>query len=118
MEVRHAREDYEAIQPFPTKRPHHVKINGELVMDCTDKPEALGRHMEPIIPDDEPVFLIRAKDIVGPDVVRYWAEQADLNGAAMELVDKVRTWADVMEQYAKDNYNDGKTPDTPEGILK
>jgi hypothetical protein len=113
--MRHAREDYEAIQPFPTKRPHHVRVDGDLVMD-SELP--LGVYMDPIIPDDEPVFLIRAKDIVGPETVRMWAQFSEDAGADSELVFKVREWAQEMENYAAAHYNGGKVADTPEGILK
>lgn len=113
--MRHAREDYEAIQPFPTKRPHHVRVNGELVME---QDVTLGVAMEPIIPDDEPVFIIRAKDVNGPAVVRHWAERAANVEADPELVEKVFAWADEMERYAAENYGGGKRPDTPDGLLK
>lgn len=116
--MRHAREDYEAIQPFPTKRPHHVRIDGNLVMNIQGDIEHLGKHMDPIIPDDEPVFIIRAKDIVGPETVRMWAQFSEDAGADSELVFKVREWAQEMENYAAIHYNGGKVADTPEGILK
>lgn len=118
--MRHARTDYEAIQPWPTKRPHTVKVDGITTfnIEVESMSEMGGPRLEPIIPDDEPVFLIRAKDAVGPSVVKDWANRAELDGADEELVTKVRAWADVMEKYAKVNYGGGKTPDTPEGLLR
>lgn len=92
----HARLDYEAIQPWPQKRPH-TELN---------------------IPEDEPVFLLRAKDVTAPTTVRCWAKFAEVEGADPELVGKVRAWADRMEDYAREHYNGGKRPDTPFGALR
>lgn len=113
--MRHLRSDYDAIQPFPQKRPHTVKIDG-VTVDAGD--EHLGKHMDPIIPEDEPVFLIRAKDVVGPAVVRTWAHMAAEAGADPDLCLRVAEWADEMELYATHSHTGPQVPDTPEGRLR
>lgn len=113
--MKHLRADYDAIQPFPTKRKHFVVIDGQKV-EADD--EHLGKHMDPIIPDDEPVFLIRSKDIVGPRIVELWAHNARSEGADDALCDRVLEFAMEMQEYARVHYNGGKAPDTPEGMLR
>lgn len=65
--MRHAREDYNHIQ------------------------DPSGR-----IPEDEPVFLLRAQDATAAQVVRYWASLQDpdcgLTGPAREQADKMELW--------------------------
>lgn len=123
--MRHCREDYEAIQPFPTRRPHYVKIDGETVLAGD---EHLGKHMDPIIPDDEPVFLLRAKDRNAPFLVRQWARELRVEAEGMpegrarseafDLADRVDAWAAHMVAYAFEHYDGGKVPDTPAELLK
>lgn len=99
--MRHARLDYEAIQPWPTKRPHHMRF--------------VAGQGEPVIPDDEPVFVLRAKDRSAPDLVRLWAE---VNAHDSHVAGKVKAWADEMERYANEHYAGGKAPDTPHELLR
>ena len=40
------------------------------------------------IPEDEPVFIIRAKDVTAPAVIQHWAELAAYYGAKEEMVDQ------------------------------
>lgn len=54
-----------------------------------------------LIPADEPVFLIRAKDQVGPDVVERWANFAEHVGASAEIVAKARTHAETMRAWQR-----------------
>lgn len=127
--MRHLRADYDAIQPWPTKRPHHAKVEEEgrdgfvetLYLDLTeDSLEQLGGDagVRPLIPDDEPVFLLRAKDAVAPDVVRLWAHLAETKGADPALVERANAWADEMAAYAATRYAGGKTPDTDRELLR
>lgn len=51
------------------------------------------------IPEDEPVFLIRAQDKVGADAVRAWASFAEAVGASFEIVRIAREHADKMEAW-------------------
>jgi hypothetical protein len=112
--MKHLRRDYDAIQPFPTKRPHIVKIDGKTV-DGSDI-QHLGRHMEPVIPHDEPVFLVRGQDPSAAAATRAWADDAEARGAAPEIVAAARTWADGLEEYAA---SIGKTvADAPADMLR
>lgn len=130
----HARKDYDAIQPFPTKRPHHVKVwdsareddpdnAWDLVMDIPDEVAELEASCDnapqPIIPDDEPVFLIRAKDVIGVEIVfEYVSRLKDEIGEDSEMVQAIRKHAQAMEDYAAQRYNGGKVPDVPDGMLR
>ena len=78
--MRHAREDYERFQ------------------------DPAG-----IIPDDEPVFLIRGQDTVGHHVVRTWAHLAEMIGADPDMIRMAREHADRMEAWPKH-----KVPDLAE----
>lgn len=57
---------------------------------------------EGLIPDDEPVFLIRGQDICAPDVLRFYAETAKANGASDELVQATLRQADLMDDWHVD----------------
>lgn len=135
--MRHLRTDYNAIQAWPTKRPHHGIVTedspgGETrtkYLDLSDDSiEQLGDSIEPIIPEDEPVFLLRAKDALAPDLVRSWAQQLRNNmtrelheGSRSEmsdLADRVMDWAYEMEEYAAEHYDGGYIPDTPAEFLE
>jgi hypothetical protein len=51
------------------------------------------------IPRKEPVFLIRAQDLVAADVVRYWAQRnAELGGSA-ELTKVAIRHAAAMDKW-------------------
>ena len=53
------------------------------------------------IPNKEPVFLIRAQDIVSADVVRFWAQKnAELGGSA-ELTKAAIEHAAKMDRWPK-----------------
>lgn len=55
------------------------------------------------ITHDEPVFLIRAKDMIGPVVVRGWADAYIVAGGDRLLADKVKLWADKMQSWQEQN---------------
>lgn len=80
--MKHAREDYNRIQD----------------------PEGL-------IPEDEPVFLIRAQDVCGPGTVSHWAMMAELFGADPEVVEAARRQAKEMYEWHRKHGH--KVPDTP-----
>lgn len=65
-----------------------------------------------LIPEDEPVFLIRAQDIVGPDVVDRWADWAVEEGAKENIVRAARTHAEAMRKWQSEHGS--KVPDMPE----
>jgi hypothetical protein len=54
-----------------------------------------------LIPEDEPVFLIRGQDIVGADAVRQWARLHRINGGSDLLYASAMRQADHMERWAK-----------------
>lgn len=66
-----------------------------------------------LIPADEPVFLLRAKDKAAPAAVEAWAERAELEGAATELVDSALHHANAMRDWQQ-QHGGGKVPDAPQ----
>jgi hypothetical protein len=64
-----------------------------------------------LIPENEPVFLIRAQDITAPKVVRYWAVQAEREGAKKDIIRAAQKWASRMEKWQRDHMK--KIPDMP-----
>lgn len=52
--------------------------------------------------DDEPVFVLRAKDVLASALVRTWAEFADATGAhEPERAAEARELADLMDEWAE-----------------
>lgn len=66
-----------------------------------------------LIPEEEPVFLIRGQDLVAPKVLRFYAAHAAGAGASDELVLLVLGHAREMERWQR--LCARKTPDLPEG---
>jgi hypothetical protein len=116
--VLHLRKDYDAIQPWPVHRPHIAKVAGELRAGITDGAALVEGIIEPIIPDDEPVFLLRATDPVAAHTVRFWAMEALAAGADLTLCERVRAWADEMDAYRAQQEDVKSFPDTPAGMLR
>lgn len=54
-----------------------------------------------IIPDQEPVFLIRGQDEVGHLAVRAWAYQHRINGGSDAVYNSAMRNADLMENWCK-----------------
>jgi hypothetical protein len=52
-----------------------------------------------LIPNDEPVFLIRGQDKLGPDTVLYWAEGNEAIGGDPELTLLARRHAGLMNRW-------------------
>lgn len=65
-----------------------------------------------LIGEDEPVFLLRAKDTVAPKAVRAWADLADAAGASQLIVLAAIAQAQRMEHWQAKN--GCKVPDMPE----
>lgn len=129
--MKHARDDYNVIQDTTAAR----KL-AELVLDmqmATDKGlvarklarEVLGitdhgraPAVNPIttngttrlIPDDEPVFLLRAQDEFAAATVMYWAAAVKAGGGSDELVRVALDHAAKMKDWPKK-----KVPDLPSG---
>lgn len=68
------------------------------------------------IPDDEPVFLLRAQDGNAPDVVDYWATVAGFHGANQDIVQAARDHAQRMRDWQETH--GFKTPDMPSGVAR
>ncbi|HVL39909.1 MAG TPA: hypothetical protein VM328_11015 [Fimbriimonadaceae bacterium] len=101
--------------------------------DFINRPLIYPDTIAPIIPEDEPVFLLRAKDRFAPLLVRRWAEYLyeygphatieQLGHPAMwcdtcATIKRAREWADEMERYADERYGGGKVPDVPLDFLE
>lgn len=57
-----------------------------------------------LIPDDEPVFLLRAKDRTAPQIVRLWAHaQKHLPDADQRAIELAERHADAMEAWQAEN---------------
>lgn len=70
-----------------------------------------------MIPEDEPVFILRAGDQIAPMVVRYWADRNDHAGGDPAVSQAARDHADKMERWPKKNLADptaGPEPQTEE----
>lgn len=66
---------------------------------------------ENLIPEDEPVFLLRAQDKTAPEVVDAWADWAKEDGAADNIVEAARTHAELMRKWQE--VHGSKVPDMP-----
>ena len=49
--------------------------------------------------EDEPVFVLRAQDMLAPEIVREWAYRAQCEGAPIAKCDEARAIANDMEQW-------------------
>lgn len=111
----HARSDYDAIQPWPTKRPHHARIGGTVILDLNPD-RAEDDNLSPIIPDNEPVFLIRGHDPLAYDLCIDYANRAELIGCAPELVAAIRRHAELIREWAEKHPHN--PADAPKGTLR
>jgi len=55
------------------------------------------------IAEDEPVFLVRAKDILGPATLRNWARMLEDSKGDPKMVTMVRNHASLMEEWQDKN---------------
>lgn len=62
-----------------------------------------------LIPDDEPVFLIRGQDLAAVPVLRYYLMTAVKVGAKQDLIDAVFGHIKLMEDWQRNIAR--KTPD-------
>ena len=63
------------------------------------------------IPEDEPVFLLRAQDVVAPQAVEIWALAAHKAGANAEIVEHAYQHAQLMRKWQAEHGS--KIPDMP-----
>ena len=66
------------------------------------------------IEDDEPVFIVRAKDPCFKGTVVRWSQLALMKGSDPQLIQRVRAFAEQGEQYAVEHgWRPGHAPDAP-----
>lgn len=100
--MKHARDDYRFIVDLRS-------LSDEQLDEL--RTELANGDLGPGIPPEEPVFLLRAKDIAAPRVVAYWAEAAELAGADPKMVFMAQDHAVKMNDWqVKQGY---KVPDLP-----
>lgn len=56
--------------------------------------------------DDEPVFVLRAQDMVAPEVVREWVRLAKAYGCPESKLRRARDTADAMERWPNRKHPD------------
>lgn len=64
------------------------------------------------IPEDEPVFLLRAQDVAAPDTVEYWEILARRAGARKNITDAAKNQAEAMREWQREHGM--KIPDMPQ----
>lgn len=62
-----------------------------------------------LIPENEPVFLLRASDVSAPAIVEAWAGLAEATGAKKDIVSLARNQAKLMRQWQANHGS--KVPD-------
>lgn len=50
-------------------------------------------------PDDEPIFVLRAQDILAPDCIIRWIEQCQAHGVNKEKIDDALTILGAMLRW-------------------
>lgn len=113
--MKHARSDYACIQPWPTKRLHLVKVDGVVRNHDDIEDWEAPSSVDPIIPEDEPVFLIRGQDLAAIPAAEAWCEAAENLGADPAIVEAVRRHIEVVRQWQTDHR--AKVPDAPAEAL-
>ena len=94
----------------------HARTDYDRIQDpALEDPSLLAEGSSPI-GEDEPVFLIRAKDKCGPKTLLAWAEELDRIGGDREISSHVRYWAAKMIIWQRDN--ESKIPDAPHSVLR
>ena len=56
--------------------------------------------------DEEPVFILRAKDKHAPMAIRLWAHLAQMSGCSSQKVSEAMNLASAMEQWPDRKYPD------------
>ena len=64
-----------------------------------------------LIPEDEPVFLLRGQDVLAPELLRQWSIKLLLKGGSGIMAEMVMNHAKEMENWQK-KYKQ-KLPDLP-----
>ena len=64
-----------------------------------------------LIPDNEPVFLLRGQDVLAPELLRQWAVKLLLRGGSGIMAEMVINHAKEMEEWQENHKR--KLPDLP-----
>lgn len=64
-----------------------------------------------LIPEDEPVFFLRAQDLAAAATVRFWAANAEAYGTAPEMIQNAYDQAARMEAWPTKKVPDLPNPD-------
>lgn len=64
-----------------------------------------------LIPQDEPVFLLRARDRLAPRTIRYWVAQGFKIGVDLAMLEAADEQSKAMERWQAQRGS--KTPDMP-----
>jgi hypothetical protein len=64
-----------------------------------------------IIPDDEPVFLLRGQDVAAPAAVEFWANEVERCRGRDDIVASAREQARKMREWQRNRMS--KLPDLP-----
>lgn len=126
--MRHLRSDYDPIQWGLSDEARSVMHDLLIALGSSTDPDTFYHTKQaarrlidavPKIPDDEPVFVIRAADPLASMVVGFWAYQQHQAGADTALCARVFDWASEMDAYRVARYGtERKHADVPDGALR
>ena len=60
--------------------------------------------------DDEPIFVLRAQDLLAPAIVEFWCVAARAQGCSERRIEEARSTAEQMRAWARE-HGGGKFPD-------
>jgi len=89
-------------QTMKTKQEPKYKIQGKIVNRQSGNP----------IPDDEPVFILRARDMTAVDVLMFYLSRAKTEDCLIEHLHAVQKRIDQFKEFANKNPFRMKKPDT------
>lgn len=56
-----------------------------------------------VIGEDEPVFVVRGRDVAAPRTIEAWATIAVAHGAHPRVLDQARAWAARVRRWQQDH---------------
>jgi hypothetical protein len=80
---------------------HAMKHYNRIQDPGLTNPDLLDGHSP--IAEDEPVFLLRARDVLAPGTVRYWASSLEGVRGNQARIQLARDWALEMEKWQQVN---------------
>ncbi len=89
----------------------HCRSDWDGIQDAYQDPRIISPSSS--IEEDEPVFVLRAKDPAAGATVFYWAAVVEEQGGSPELVARVRKWSTEMAEWRQKNHPDKLVADTP-----